>query len=121
MLWRFEPIEVFPVGATTSEEQSGADPLRDRRQMYVACATELRKTASRSEKAAYFPPPAVGAAGGGLKLNIPNRSLSAGLFCGTYGFAPLTFGLGKLSRLRFVIGPSFQFRSMNFRSETWSP
>jgi|HubBroStandDraft_6_1064221.scaffolds.fasta_scaffold02825_8 hypothetical protein len=43
MLWRFEPIEVFPVGATTSEEQSGADPLRDRRQMYVACATNYAK------------------------------------------------------------------------------
>jgi hypothetical protein len=32
---------------------------------------------------------------------------------------PVT-GLGRLSRLRLVIGDTFQFASMNFNTETWS-
>jgi hypothetical protein len=46
------------------------------------------------------------------------KSLIAGLFSGTYGFAKAVAGLGKLSRLRDVTGPTFQFLSMNLRMET---
>jgi hypothetical protein len=55
------------------------------------------------------------------KLKRSNKSLIAGLFVGTYG--PLevdVVGFARLSRLRPVTFGSFQFRSMNFKIETWS-
>ena len=45
----------------------------------------------------------------------------AGEFTGAYLFSLLVcIGFGMLSRLRPLIVGRFQFRSMNFRIETWS-
>ena len=54
------------------------------------------------------------------KLNKSVRSPRAGLFDGAYGSVTLGIGLGRLSRLRSVIGGSAQLYSMNFKIETWS-
>jgi hypothetical protein len=54
------------------------------------------------------------------KSNMSHKSPIAGPFVGTYGFDSVVRGLGRLSRLRRVIGDRFQFRSMNLRIETWS-
>lgn len=57
----------------------------------------------------FLPPP---------KLNKSVRSPRAGLFDGAYGLVTLGIGLGRLSRLRSVIGGSAQLYSMNFSIET---
>jgi hypothetical protein len=56
---------------------------------------------------------------GYLKLKRSNRSPIAGLLIGAY-LLLLYWGLGKLSRLRLVIGSKYQLCSMNFRIDTWS-
>jgi hypothetical protein len=38
------------------------------------------------------------------KSNMSKRSPIAGMFTGTYGFADVEIGFGKLSRLRVVSG-----------------
>ena len=52
------------------------------------------------------------------KVNASNRSVSAGPFVGTYGLPAAVTGFGKLSRLRGLMVPIFQFRSMNLSIET---
>src|ERR1700679_520669 len=54
------------------------------------------------------------------KWNVSNRSLIAGPLTGTYGLLDFVTGFGKLSRLRKLTVPMFQFLSMNLRMETWS-
>ena len=44
----------------------------------------------------------------------------AGELSGTYGLLRDVTGLGKLSRLRLVMGCKPQFFSMNFTIEAWS-
>ena len=62
----------------------------------------------------YSPDADSGTYGFCLKSNIPIRSPNAGLFSGTYGFFLSATGFGRLSRLRFDSGASFQLRWMNF-------
>ncbi len=54
------------------------------------------------------------------KSNMSNRSPTAGMFLGTYGWSGSMCGLGRLSRLRPVSGFKCQFRSMNFTTDAWS-
>lgn len=55
------------------------------------------------------------------KSNIVIRSPTAGLLVGIYGLLRSLTGLGRLSRLRDDNGFSFQFSSINFIRDAWSP
>ena len=54
------------------------------------------------------------------KVNASKRSEIAGPLSGTYGLLCVVIGFGKLSRLRWLMVPIFQFLSMNLSIETWS-